>query len=122
MSLSTSCYYHMSAPCYEKRIVTGHWQDLNWRARSFPHPMEAPFEKISIRRTGGDLYTALGAYKSGLISLGRAAEIAELPYDKMIDELRKRGISLRFGPASVEEAEAEEERLLAAIKRQRSSP
>ncbi len=64
-----------------------------------------------------DIERALHSYKQGLISLGRAAEIARLPYDVMIDELERRGISLHFGPESAEKAEQEERRFYEMAKR-----
>lgn len=44
-------------------------------------------------------------YKEGRISLGRAAEISNIPYREMIEELKNRDIKIRFGPKSIEEAE-----------------
>lgn len=58
-------------------------------------------------------------YEGGLISLGRAAEIAGLKYDTMLDELEKRGIAPHFGPPSIEEAEKRGKRLVASLKKLR---
>ena len=64
-----------------------------------------------------DLQRALDRYRLKLISLGRAAEMAGLPYDKFIDELERKGIPLHFGPESPEEAEREARQFDEAIKR-----
>ena len=53
------------------------------------------------------LSLAIDLYISGKVSLGKAAEIAGIPYDDFIDELRKRGIRLIVGPESPEEADKE---------------
>jgi len=50
---------------------------------------------------------AVAAYWAGEISLGKAAEIAGLCYEDMRELLRDRGVSLRLGPATHEEALAE---------------
>ena len=62
---------------------------------------------------------AANAYERGLISLGRAAEIADLPYGKMIEALKERGIPLRFG-APVEVAEKRSRWLVDKLKQLRS--
>ena len=41
------------------------------------------------------------------LSLARAASIAGVSFDQMKDLLAERGVRLRLGPASVEEAQAE---------------
>ena len=55
------------------------------------------------------LLLALDLYMSGKISLGKAAELAGISYDEFWDELRRRGLKLRVGPKTIEEAEREYE-------------
>lgn len=55
------------------------------------------------------LLLAIDLYMSGKISLGRAAELAGLSYDEFWEALRKRGLKIRIGPKSLEEARAEYE-------------
>ncbi len=59
------------------------------------------------------LLLAIDLYMGGRISLGRAAELAGLSYDGFWEALRERGLRIRAGPRSLEEAEAEYE----AVKR-----
>ncbi len=40
---------------------------------------------------------AIDLYTRGLVSLGRAAEIAGLSLWELVEELRKRGLALRYG-------------------------
>ncbi|PSH01576.1 MAG: hypothetical protein BRC27_01700, partial [Nanohaloarchaea archaeon SW_10_44_10] len=58
------------------------------------------------------LELAVELYEEEKISLGRAAEIADLNYEDMKEEFSSRGIELRRGPESVEEMEEESEDLL----------
>lgn len=51
-------------------------------------------------------------YEEEKISLGRAAEIADLSYEKMKEKLLKRDIRVRKGPASADEMEKDSEDLL----------
>lgn len=60
----------------------------------------------------------LSLYEKGNISLGRAAELCNLKYDKMIDKLLEKRIKLKFGPENIDEA-LEEERAF-RTKMQRS--
>jgi len=46
-------------------------------------------------------------YSKGKISIGMAAELAGVSYERMRDILAARDIKLRLGPESVEEAEQE---------------
>jgi len=55
------------------------------------------------------LLLAIDLYMSGKISLGRAAELAGLSYDEFWEALRERGLKIRVGPKSLEEARAEYE-------------
>ena len=55
------------------------------------------------------LLLAIDLYMSGKISLGRAAELADLSYDEFWEALRERGLKIRVGPKSLEEARAEYE-------------
>ena len=57
------------------------------------------------------LELAVELYEEEKISLGRAAEIADLNYEDMKEEF-SRGIEIRRGPESVEEMEEESENLL----------
>jgi len=61
-------------------------------------------------------------YQLQRISLGRAAELAGLPYTEMLEELRKRGVQLQFGPQTVEEAEEELSAFRKWLKKARESP
>ncbi|MEA3255288.1 MAG: UPF0175 family protein [Candidatus Altiarchaeota archaeon] len=46
---------------------------------------------------------AVDMYRKGRISLGRAAEISGLGYEKMKDAFIERGIPIRRGPQTIEE-------------------
>lgn len=48
---------------------------------------------------------AVELYREEKISLGRAAEISDLNYEEMKEELSERGIEIRRGPESVKELE-----------------
>jgi len=50
---------------------------------------------------------AVKMYGSGEVSLGRAAEIAGVSYEDMRQILKGRGIGIKIGPESVDEAEEE---------------
>jgi predicted HTH domain antitoxin len=50
---------------------------------------------------------AVELYKKEKISLGKAAAIAGLSYDEMLDTLYLRGVQPKFEPASKKEAEKE---------------
>lgn len=63
---------------------------------------------------------AVRSYQKGNISLGRAAEMADLPYGKMIETLKARGVPLRFG-ATVEVAEKRSKKLVDKLKQIRGS-
>lgn len=79
----------------------------------------ADFEALST--TPFALEIAIGNYQRGLISLGRAAEMASLHYDTLMNELERRGIQLRLGPATPEEAEREERRFFERVRRSLST-
>jgi len=53
------------------------------------------------------LVLAVELYMDGRISLGRAAELAGVSYDDFWSFLRDRGLKIRAGPRSLEEAEME---------------
>jgi predicted HTH domain antitoxin len=99
------------------------WTGTDWPVRLLlPTHREWCGEKIAFepKQVAAALIgLALSKYASGLISLGRAAEIARLPYEDMIDTLRARGIAIRFGPESIEEAESERKDLLEQFKQSR---
>jgi predicted HTH domain antitoxin len=46
---------------------------------------------------------AMYRYQNEKISIGKAAEIAEVPWETMRDELNKNGIELRLAPRNIEE-------------------
>ena len=50
---------------------------------------------------------AVELYMEGRISLGRAAELADVSYDEFWDSLRERGHKIRVGPKTLKEAERE---------------
>jgi predicted HTH domain antitoxin len=50
------------------------------------------------------------------ISLGKAAELSELTYDKMLEEVRRRCLALSFGPQDLHEAQEEEKVLETYLK------
>jgi predicted HTH domain antitoxin len=52
---------------------------------------------------------AVYQYRSGQLSLARAAALAGVSFDRMKDTLVQRGIQPRLGPASLEEARQEME-------------
>ncbi|PSG99742.1 MAG: hypothetical protein BRC28_03120 [Nanohaloarchaea archaeon SW_4_43_9] len=58
------------------------------------------------------LELAVELYEEEKISLGRAAELADLSYEEIKEELSGRGIEIRRGPESVEEMEEDSENLL----------
>ena len=55
---------------------------------------------------------AVELYKKGKISLGRAAEIADLNYNEIKEELVERDVGIRRGPENVEEMGKDSEDLL----------
>lgn len=55
---------------------------------------------------------AVELYKDDRISLGKASEIAELPYEEMKDLLSKNNIPIRRGPESIEELREKAKNLL----------
>jgi len=50
---------------------------------------------------------AVRMYESGEVSLGRASEIAGVSYEDMRQILKGRGIKIKVGPETIEEAEEE---------------
>ncbi|MBN2251030.1 MAG: UPF0175 family protein [Candidatus Altiarchaeota archaeon] len=60
-------------------------------------------EKLDKRKTE----LAIGLYRQGRISLGRAAEISGLGYENMKGLLLERGIRIRRGPESIEDLSGE---------------
>ena len=50
---------------------------------------------------------AVFQYRSGQLSLARAAALAGVSFDRMKETLVQRGIQPRLGPANLEEAQAE---------------
>ncbi len=52
---------------------------------------------------------ALELYREGRVSAGKAAEIADLPFDKFFEELRKRKMKL-YTSLNIDELEEEETR------------
>jgi predicted HTH domain antitoxin len=87
-------------------IEVAHVEDEEWLVER-----ETPFAMAQSLKV--DL--AVRSYEKGSISLGRAAEIADLPYGKMAETLRERGVPLRFG-ASVEVAEKRSKKLVDKLK------
>lgn len=59
---------------------------------------------------------AIKMYKSGEISLGRAAEIAGVGYEDMRQILHGRGIKIKIGPENVSEANEELENIRKNIR------
>jgi len=51
------------------------------------------------------LVLAVESYMEGRASLGKAAELAGVSYDDFWDFLKDRGLKIRAGPRSIEEAE-----------------
>ncbi|MCI0503609.1 UPF0175 family protein [Candidatus Micrarchaeota archaeon] len=54
-----------------------------------------------------DLDLAIELYKKDKVSLGKAAAIAGIPYDEMLDALYLRGVQPRFEPATTKDADKE---------------
>jgi len=50
---------------------------------------------------------AVELYIEGKVSLGRAAELAGVPYDEFFAILKERGHKIRIGPKTLKEAERE---------------
>ena len=88
-------------------------------------PPVTPLTEIPRLTTGSELklrlMEALSDYQQGFASLGRAAEIAGLPYDQMISELERHAIPVRFGPTDQAEAEQEDREFVERVRR-RPSP
>jgi len=59
---------------------------------------------------------AVELYRKEKISLGKAAAIANVSYDEMLDILYLRGIQPRFGPSTKKEAETELEKAKELLK------
>ncbi len=59
------------------------------------------------KQTVSQLDIAIELYKKEKVSLGKAAAIAGLSYDEMLNTLHLRGIQPKFGPETKEEAEEE---------------
>jgi len=57
----------------------------------------------------GRLLIALELYREGRISAGKAAEIADLPFDEFFKELKKRKMRL-YTTLNIDELEEEEDR------------
>jgi predicted HTH domain antitoxin len=76
------------------------------------------FHKLSTRSFAVE--SAVHAYERGLISLGRAAEIANLPYGKIMSILIERGVPLHLG-APVDIAEKRSKRLVERLNQLRST-
>ena len=53
------------------------------------------------------LILAVELYNEGKVSLGRAAELADVSYEAFFQFLRKKGHKIRVGPKTLEEAELE---------------
>ncbi len=49
------------------------------------------------------LEVALHQYREGLISLGRAARVADLPLSLFLEEMERHGTSLNYGVAELED-------------------
>ena len=48
--------------------------------------------------------TVIAAYEDGEVSLAKAGELAGLSYEEMKEVLRQRGVKLRLGPETKEDA------------------
>jgi len=63
---------------------------------------------------------ALQLYRMGEVSFGKAAELSLLNYDEMMEEVKRRGLALSFGPKTLQEAEEEEQVLKEYLRRLRA--
>ncbi len=59
---------------------------------------------------------AIDLYKKGKISLGKAAVMAGVSHDAMLDILDANSIQPRFGPKTAKEAQAEFEKVKKILK------
>lgn len=116
----------LHSPFFDRRELTEEckhgWTGTGWLTEDLEKhdwfsERSSEFVPFDSRRAIVDI--AIGRYEAGLISLGRAAEIAGLKYDTMLEELGKRGIVPYFGPSSIEEAEKRGKRLVASLKKLR---
>ena len=120
-------------------LLPSHFGQKVQHEKKFPHAWSSPNRRMIIPNThvwfGREFTRYFGLesqmalisnlaeqYETGLISVGRAAEIAGLKYDALLEEFEKRGVQLHFGPVSIEEAERREKRLVESLKKLRRSP
>lgn len=109
----------MSEPIYVKipdRIKEG--ADLYVSSGYFDNRSELIREALRefLEKLGkNNVEIAVGLYRKGEISLGKAAELAGVGYEKMKELLVERDIPLRRGPETVEEAEEENRSLREAL-------
>lgn len=85
----------------------------------FPNAETAVREALRVlwqERPAVRIEVAIHRYQVEEISLARAAALAGVSFDRMKDILAERGILLRIGPATLDEARAEVD----ALKRMRS--
>lgn len=107
---------HVEKPLFHVWSARAGKKTLNAHAVWFQKPLTTNFHLKSQETLMSNLAEL---YEAGLISLGRASEIAGLPYERMIDILHSRGTPLSFGPETVEEAEAERRDLLEQFRQSR---
>ncbi len=67
---------------------------------------EAVRQYVETQKTSS-LDLAIELYKKEKVSLGKAAAIANISYDEMLDALYLRGIQPKFAPETEKDAEAE---------------
>lgn len=61
--------------------------------------------------------SGIGIYVPGRISLGKTAELCGIYYEEIIQESKRRGLHLNFGPETPEEADQELESIRRHIRR-----
>lgn len=115
---------HLHSPLEESEYCNVDLERPDWQFISAANEVE---EDMTTRwerhlNTGPSLRLefAVTSYKKGNISLGRAAEIADVSYGKMMAALREEGIPLRLGPP-VEVAEKRSKRLVEKFKQLRGA-
>ena len=64
-------------------------------------------EDVDALERHSKLIFAVELYNEGKVSLGKAAELADVSYDAFFHFLREKGHKIRVGPKTLEEAELE---------------
>jgi len=124
---SNQCLDYVGA---ESTFSNGRFQILSMESPvKWPYPLlpgtSAPRITEDLARleasasVASEVERALELYRIGEISFGKATELSTLAYDEMMEEVKRRGLMLSFGPQTLQEAEEEERALKEYLKRER---